>query len=493
MSDITQQFLNPSDDLEAAMKVIDRSGGSLCLVVEPDTYRLIRVVSDGDVRRALISGMSSLEPISKLGSQDPIFAEDGSSVSEMRHMMLHHKLLHLPVVDSFGVPSLIYRRHELEEDILLSPPHLGGSEVDFVNEAIKANWVAPAGPNLNAFEEEFAVHVGCCAAAAVSSGTAALHIALRLCGISSGDLVAVSSFTFVASVNPILYLGGEPVFIDSEIDGWNMCPESLELAFKCAISRGKRIKAVVVVNLYGQSSRMDRIIQVCNNYGADVIEDSAESLGGTYQGRYSGTFGKFGIFSFNGNKIITTSGGGMLVSDDEDAIDRARFLSTQAKEVAPYYQHEVIGYNYRMSNILAGIGRGQLALLGSRVSKRRDIFEYYRSQLDGLSIEWMEEIEGAFSSRWLTAGYSSKLSNLNKVSNFIELLGAKGIECRHLWKPMHTQPVFSKYEFISAKKESVADKLFRGGFCLPSGSSMSHAQLERIVREVEEVFEFVSK
>ena len=309
--------------------------------------------------------------------------------------------------------------------IYLSSPHMSGNEQKYIEEAFQTNWIAPLGPNINAFEKEIASFTGVREAAAVSSGTAAIHLALSLLGVEKGDIVFCSTLTFIASANPILYLGAEPVFIDSEMETWNMSPNALEIALKEAALDGKLPKAVIVVNLYGQSAKMDELIDLCDKYGVPIIEDAAESLGSSYKGKASGSFGRFGIFSFNGNKIITTSGGGMLVSNDSAAIEKARFLATQARDPAPHYQHSQIGYNYRMSNILAGIGRGQLQVLEDRVEARRIIFNNYYQELSGIiGIKFMPELEDTYSNRWLTTLTIDEQEtgiNVKKLLDFLEI------------------------------------------------------------------------
>ena len=367
--------------------------------------------------------------------------------------------------------------------IYLSPPHLGESERAFVEEAFDTNWIAPLGPHVDAFEREFAEIIGSQHAVALSSGTAALHLALQLVGVGAGDEVLVSTFTFCASVNPILYLGGVPTFIDSETASWNMDPALLEATLRERAETGTLPKAVVVVHLYGQSADLDPIIATCERYGVTLIEDAAEALGGSYKGRPVGAFGKAGIFSFNGNKIITTSGGGMLVTDDKAFADHARKLATQAREPAPHYQHEEIGYNYRLSNVLAGIGRGQLQKLPDRVATRRSIFAYYQQHLGDLpGISFMPEPSWAHATRWLTCllidpdafGVDREAVRL--------ALEAENIESRPLWKPMHVQPVYEKYACVGG---AVAEHLFDQGLCLPSGSSLREEDLERIVAIVQ--------
>ncbi|AYA77607.1 pyridoxal phosphate-dependent aminotransferase [Bacillus sp. Y1] len=373
--------------------------------------------------------------------------------------------------------------------VFLSPPHLSGNEAKYIQEAIDTNWIAPLGPNVDAFEKELAEYVGTSGAVAVSSGTAAIHLALSLLNVCKGDLVFCSTLTFVASANPILYQGAEPVFIDSEPDTWNMSPIALERAFRDAKLEGKMPKAVIVVNLYGQSAKMDELVAICEKYDVPIIEDAAESLGATYKGRPSGTFGKFGIYSFNGNKIITTSGGGMLVSDDLEALSRARFLATQARDLAPHYQHSAMGYNYRMSNILAGIGRGQLEVLDDRVQARRRVFSKYQQELGTLpGIYFMPELKDTMSNRWLTAITVDERESGVNVNRILEIMNMENIEARPVWKPLHLQPLFRGIKYYPHHETySVSDQLFESGMCLPSGSNMSNDEFERVVECIKSV------
>lgn len=367
--------------------------------------------------------------------------------------------------------------------IFLSPPHLSGNEAKYMQEAIETNWIAPLGPNVDAFEKELADYVGVNGAVAVSSGTAAIHLALSLLEVGKGDTVFCSSLTFVASANPILYQGAEPVFIDSEPDTWNMSPKALERALRDAKLQGRLPKAVIVVNLYGQSAKMDEIVSFCNEYEVPIIEDAAESLGATYKGIPSGTLGKFGVYSFNGNKIITTSGGGMLVSNDLEALNRARFLATQARDFAPHYQHSTMGYNYRMSNVLAGIGRGQLEVLEERVQARRSVFSKYLVELGHLpGIYFMPELKGTKSNRWLTALTIDEREAGVSVKEILDLMDNENIEARPVWKPLHLQPLFRGMKYFSHQETySVSDQLFESGICLPSGSNLTNEELNRIV------------
>ena len=313
---------------------------------------------------------------------------------------------------------------------------MSGNEQKYINEAFETNWIAPLGTNVNAFEEEMTAYAGTAGSAVLSSGTAAIHLALDLIGVGQGDVVFCSSLTFVASANPILYLGGEPVFIDSEDETWNMSPDALTRAMEDAHAAGKLPKAVIVVNLYGQSAKMDELMAICDLYDVPVIEDAAESLGSSYKGKKSGTLGKFGIYSFNGNKIITTSGGGMLISDDVDELEHARFLATQARDQAKHYQHSSVGYNYRMSNILAGVGRAQLAVLDKRVEEKRAVFTRYEEALGGIDgVIFMPELEETYSNRWLTAITLDPKKVRITPYELIDVLEAENIEARPVWKP----------------------------------------------------------
>jgi len=360
---------------------------------------------------------------------------------------------------------------------------MSGQEQKYIEEAFDLNWIAPLGNNVDGFEKELAEYNGINDVAAVISGTAAIHLALRCLDVQAGDTVFCSSLTFVASVNPILYQGATPVLIDAEKETWNMSPQALERAFKDAEEKGKLPKAVIVVHLYGQSAQMDEIIEICSRYNVPVIEDAAESLGSEYKGRKSGTIGDFGVFSFNGNKIITTSGGGALVANDEEAIQQARFLATQARDPAIHYQHSEIGYNYRMSNIVAGIGRGQLEVLDERVQQRRAIFAKYEEAFgEFLGISFQPELEGTKSNRWLTALTIDPDKTGVTRDEIIERLAEENIEARPVWKPMHLQPLFDGVEYYPHEEgNSVSDKLFENGLCLPSGSNMTEEQLGRVI------------
>lgn len=366
----------------------------------------------------------------------------------------------------------------------LSPPHMSGVELELVTEVFASNWIAPIGPQVDTFEREFATRVGAGAAVALSSGTAALHLALRLLGVGSGDLVLCSNLTFAACAFAVHYLAAEPVFVDCDAGTWNMSPELLGEAIEILAGKGSKPKAAIVVDLYGQSADWEPIQALCRRCEVPIIEDAAEALGATYLEQSVGRFGDFGVFSFNGNKIITTSGGGMLVSDDERAIRRARKLAGQAREEAPHYEHEEIGYNYRLSNVLAAIGRGQLQVLAERVAARRQIFAWYEDLLGDLpGLDFMPEAAFGRSTRWLTClTVDPKEFGADREAVRIAL-EAQNIESRPVWKPMHLQPVFAGVRVFGG---SVSEGLFARGLCLPSGSAMSKEDVERVASIVRD-------
>jgi pyridoxal phosphate-dependent aminotransferase EpsN len=362
---------------------------------------------------------------------------------------------------------------------------MGGLEEQFVREVFESNWIAPLGPQVDAFEREFREVVDAPYSVALSTGTAALHLALQLVGVRGGDEVLVSTLTFAATVNPIIYLGASPVFIDSERTSWNMDPTLVEAALEVRKKAGRLPKAVVVVHLYGQCADLDPLVELCDHYGVPLIEDAAEALGASYRGRAPGTFGKAGIYSFNGNKVITTSGGGMLVSEDEDLVRHALKLATQARETVPHYEHKEIGYNYRMSNVLAAIGRGQLRVLEDHVEARRRNFDFYRQTLGDLpGLEFMPEAPWGRHSRWLTTLTIDPVE-FGRDREAVRLaLESEKIEARPVWKPMHRQPVFAGYECL---ERGVADELFDRGLCLPSTSNLNSEQLERVAEAVRRI------
>ena len=379
----------------------------------------------------------------------------------------------------------------MNNKIWLSSPHIGLNEINYVNEAFETNWIAPLGPHVNAFEEGLQNLTQTKHAAALSSGTSAIHLALILLGVKSGDFVFCQSITFSASANPIAYQGATPVFIDSEEDTWNMDPSLLRKALEEANQNGKLPKAIIPVHLYGMPAKMNEIVTIAKEFNVPIIEDAAEALGSNMNGKPCGSFGEFGVLSFNGNKIITTSGGGALLSSDGEMIEKARFLATQARDPAPHYQHSHIGYNYRMSNVLAGIGRGQLEVLNDRVNARRNNFERYKLYFSkhnksGFNIQFQEEPQGYYSNRWLTCILVDPVSNKGLTREEIRLaMDEENIESRPLWKPMHQQPVFANSKNYL---NGVSDKLFENGLCLPSGSNLTEEEFERIFNCLDNIF-----
>ena len=376
----------------------------------------------------------------------------------------------------------------MNSKIWLSSPHMGGTEQKYVNEAFEANWVAPLGPNVNGFEKDLETFLNNnVKVAALSAGTAALHLALIECDVKHGDEVICQSMTFSASANPIAYCGATPIFIDSESDTWNMCPVALEEAITDRISRGKKPKAIIVVHLYGMPAKMDEISAIATHYEIPVIEDAAEALGSLYKGKPCGTFGRFGILSFNGNKIITTSGGGALVCHSQEDKDKAVFLSTQARDNAPHYQHSQVGYNYRMSNIVAGIGRGQMEVLNDRVAARRKMHDFYMEIFKNIAgVEVFSEPSGDyFSNHWLSViEIDETVAGKNREGLRMAFL-EDHIESRPLWKPMHLQPVFKDSPYYGNK---VSETLFENGLCLPSGSNLNDDDRQRIANVITTFF-----
>ncbi len=378
----------------------------------------------------------------------------------------------------------------MQDKIWLSPPHMGGNEMTYVQEAYDTNWVAPLGENVNEFEKSIANYLDINQASALSSGTASIHLALILLGVKAGDEVIVQSFTFSATVNPVLYLGATPILVDSEEETWNMCPLALRRAIDDRISKGKKPKAIIPVHLYGMPAKMNEIKEIADFYSIPIVEDAAEALGSQLDGQKMGTWGKLGVLSFNGNKIITTSGGGALISDDETLINKSRFLASQSRDNAPHYQHSEIGYNYRMSNIVAGIGRGQMEVIDARVEQRRNINVWYKTLLSnqkGITFH-KEPTDRYYSNYWLTSILVNPKETSGITNDDIRLaLEKENIESRPLWKPMHMQPVFSKYPFYST---GISKLLFEKGLCFPSGSNMSEDDMQRIKRTLKHILKF---
>ncbi|MBC7609387.1 MAG: DegT/DnrJ/EryC1/StrS family aminotransferase [Polaromonas sp.] len=472
----------PTLTLREALLRMDQTARGILLVLRSDGS-LARTLTDGDLRRAILNHAGDASPVGELPEAQPITASQDTNAAAILLLMDEHQIDHIPVLDTQGqVVDIIFRR-ELSQRIWLSSPHLGDEETLFVEEAFKTNWIAPLGPHVDAFEREMASHVGIGHGAALSSGTAAIHLGLVLLGVKPGDTIFCSSLTFVGSCNPILYCGARPVFIDAEPQTWNMSPAALERAFEWAKRENRMPTCVILVNLYGQSADMDALLPICERYGVPVLEDAAESLGSHYKGKSSGTFGRLAVYSFNGNKIITTSGGGMLVADDPDLVVRARKLSTQAREPAPHYEHTEVGFNYRMSNVLAGIGRGQLRVLEQRVAQRRRVFERYAEALaDMPQVQWMPEPEGYHSTRWLTCFTLDGPDVSAMCRQVMKSLEQHLIEARPVWKPMHLQPLFDGAPYFAHKPGcDVSADLFRAGICLPSGSNLSEDQQDRVI------------
>lgn len=375
--------------------------------------------------------------------------------------------------------------------IFLSSPHMGGLEKKFIKEAFDTNWIAPLGPNVDNFEKEVAQYVEIDNAAALVSGTSAIHLAIKLLGIKKGDMVFCSDLTFAATCNPIIYENATPVFIDSEYESLNMSPKALKNAFEFYEKKDIIPKAVIVVHLYGQSANMDEIVEICSKYNVPIIEDAAESLGATYKGKQTGTIGKYGIYSFNGNKIITTSGGGMIVSNDEKDIKKVRFWATQSRDNKRYYHHTELGYNYRMSNVVAGIGRGQIRILDERINQKKNIYESYKEGFKDIKeIEMQPICDYGNPNYWLSVATISSESNV-KPLDIILKLEEHNIESRHIWKPMHIQPYYEKYDFFSSldnNESSISEDIFNRGICLPSDTKMTQEEINKIIEIVKELF-----
>jgi dTDP-4-amino-4,6-dideoxygalactose transaminase len=482
-TDLFEQLLVPAAlPWSQAMARMDLAARGILLVVDAGG-RLVRTVTDGDLRRAMLEQSPAQKPLAELAGRAPTVVGEDALMSDILQLMQAHGIDHVPVLNALGEPVDLVTRRELSERIWLSSPHLGEEEAAFVEDAFRSNWIAPLGPHVDGFEREVAAHVGVGHAAALSSGTAAIHLGLLLLGVQPGDTVFCSSLTFVGSCNPILYCHARPVFIDSEPQTWNMSPAALERALEWARREGRLPRCVIVVNLYGQSADMDALQPICERYGVPLLEDAAESLGAHYRGRSSGSFGRLAVYSFNGNKIITTSGGGMLVADDPDLVTRARKLSTQAREPARHFEHAEIGFNYRMSNVLAGIGRGQMRVLEQRVAQRRRVFQRYQQALaDVPQVHWMPEPEGYHSTRWLSCFTLDGPQAGAVCEGLMNALERHCIEARPVWKPMHLQPLYRGAPYFAHQDhDDVSSRLFQTGVCLPSGSNLSEAQQDRVI------------
>lgn len=472
-----------------AMARLDRVKVKLCVIVD-DEGRLVQTLTDGDVRRALLGGLTLDDPVERLPFHAPIAFKAETNPSEISEALRDRGISAVVIVDEDNRPIRIAGHAELSKMILLSPPHLGAAEAGYVRQAFDDNWVAPVGPNVDAFEGQLRSVSGRHHAVALSSGTAGLHLALRALDLRAGSQVYVSDLTFIGSLQPVLYERLRPVLIDSAPDSWNMSPAALARRLEKDAAAGTLPVAIIVVHLYGQPADMDAILEAAGKYDVPVIEDAAESIGASYGNRPSGSHGLIGVYSFNGNKIITTSGGGALVTDDAQIAERVRSLATQGRDLAEHYQHSEVAYNYRMSNILAGIGLGQIEVLDDRVAARRRIFMRYKTELGDLpGVSFQEEVAGSTGNRWLSV--------VNFEPNHLPLhpyqvmrrLRQAGIETRPAWKPMHMQPLCADAEFEPfSDTQVVSAPLFLRSLCLPSGSNMTEAEQDRVIAAMRAVW-----
>jgi dTDP-4-amino-4,6-dideoxygalactose transaminase len=478
--------LRAEETIGAALARLAAAGAPAMIAADPDG-RPAREVRPVHLRRMLRAGFAANAPLSALPPAPVATVAAGATAAEAQAAAVAAGLETVARVDADGRMLRVEPRDRTQDRLLLSPPHMGGEEEELVADAFDSNWIAPLGPHVDGFEAELAARAGVPAVAALSSGTAALHLALRLLGVGPGDVVPASSLTFIGSIAPILYLGATPMFVDSDPETWNMCPRALARALAALAARGVRPKAVIATSLYGQAADLDALAGVCAAAGAALVEDAAESLGARYKDRFSGGVAAFSAFSFNGNKIITTSGGGALAGLDPEAIARARFLSTQARDPAPHYQHTTFGYNYRLSNLLAAVGRAQLARLDERIAARRAIFARYRERLaDVPGLGWMPEAPYGQGNRWLSvATLDPAVAGPDAPARAIAALAAAGIEARPVWKPMHRQPLFADAAYVPwSEDRSVSDDCFDHGLCLPSGSAMTEGQVDRVAAAV---------
>lgn len=379
----------------------------------------------------------------------------------------------------------------MDKRVYLASPHMGGEELKYIKEAFDTNWIAPLGPNVESFEKEICKYTKVKSSTALVSGTSAIHLALKCLGVGEGDVVFCSTLTFSATANPIIYQGAEPVFIDSEYESWNMCPIALQKAFDESEKNNKMPKAVIVVNLYGQSADYDKLKSICDKYNVPIIEDAAESLGATYKGTQTGTIGEIGIYSFNGNKIITTSGGGMMVSNNEKYTKKALFWATQSREKERHYEHKELGFNYRMSNVVAAIGRGQMAVLDERISKKKEIYETYKNEFENIDdIEMMNVCNFGEPNYWLSV-ITLKEKSIVKPLDIMIALEKENIESRPVWKPMHMQPIFKNYKFFSSRKEgSISEDLYNRGVCLPSDTNLEVEDFKKVACIIKRLYNF---
>jgi dTDP-4-amino-4,6-dideoxygalactose transaminase len=481
---IEEQIISINATIRHAMALLNKAPIKLCIAVDIDG-RVLRTVADGDIRRALLQGATLDAPISSMAGREPVvFEQDTPPGTLISALDEHDNINALVLIDAEHRPVGLANRTSLRSTILLSPPHLGIAEAEYVQQAFDDNWIAPARPNLEAFEHALCVVTDRRRALALSSGTAALHLALRVLDVGPERHVYVSDLTFAASLQPILYQNARPVLIDSDPRTWNMSAQALERRLSKDAASGTLPAAIIIVHLYGQSADMAAIMPLAERYGIPVIEDAAESIGASYRNRPSGSHGLLAAYSFNGNKIITTSGGGALVSDRQDLIERAKVLATQGREPAEHYQHSEVAYNYRMSNVLAGIGLGQLELLSDRVARRRAIFQRYHDGLSDIEgISFQEEADGSRGNRWLTVITLDPDRIGRHPYQLLRRLRQEGIESRPAWKPMHMQPLCAGFDIEThSESEIVSSRLFLQSLCLPSGSSLGETDQARVVR-----------
>ncbi|MEM7240639.1 MAG: aminotransferase class I/II-fold pyridoxal phosphate-dependent enzyme [Pseudomonadota bacterium] len=485
---LDQYLLGPQAKLREAISVLEKGPIKLCVVVDQQG-KVIRTITNGDIRRALLQGLDLDSPLSNFSEQPPIVLPEDATEADALSKLDENSIDVVVLVDEDGRPTRFIDRLSLSKILYLSPPHMGNGEAGYVQLAFEENYVAPAGTNLTAFESELCAFSGRKHALAVSSGTAGLHLAIRVLDIEAGDRVYVSDLTFVASVQPILYERAIPVLIDADPETWNMSPQALERALVRDAVAGTLPKAIVVVHLYGQSADMDAIMALANRYDVPVIEDAAESLGATYGNLASGAHGLLSVYSFNGNKIITTSGGGVLISDRADLMERAQKLATQGRDSAEHYQHSEIAYNYRMSNVLAGIGRGQLEVLSERVAARRAIYDHYVEGLGDIpGLGFQAEYANSQGNRWLTVISLDPDQAPIHAYQLMRALRKIGVETRPSWKPMQMQPLLAGAEFEPhSLEEPVGTTVFLRTLCLPSGSAMSAKEQDGVIESIRSV------
>lgn len=483
-----QHLIGSEASIRDALAQLDRLRLKLCVVLDTEG-RLVQTITDGDVRRALLKGLSLDDRIAIMPHREPIAFVEGADPAAMSAALREHAILAVVIVDHAGRPVRLVGHAELSSTILLSPPHIGTSEAAYVMQAFDDNWVAPVGPNVDAFEEHLRHHSGSAHAIALSSGTAGLHLALRALNLADGAKVYVSDLTFIGSLQPVLYERLEPVLIDCEPETWNMSPVALERRLGRDAKAGELPGAIIVVHLYGQSADMDAIMAIADHYRIPVIEDAAESMGARYGNAASGSHGLIGVYSFNGNKIITTSGGGALTTRDAEIAGRVRKLATQGRDNAEHYQHSEIAYNYRMSNVLAGIGLGQIEVLAARVELRRHVFERYQTELATIpGIQFQRETANSYGNRWLTVASFDPNQLPIHPYQLMRRLREQGIETRPAWKPMHMQPLLAGRAFEPhSDTEVVSSRHFLRSLCLPSGSNLSDEQQDRVIASIRDI------